>query len=284
MQTGSVWRVLDPGRSSKIERVTNVGHLFTLNEISAKLPPGVYTTFRTFECNKVLPLEPQFGRLEESAALMNVSVALLDRNHIRAALREALQLYQDQDKRIRLTLDLEDRPGTIYISIEPLTIPRPADYKKGVITLTRMGERENPKAKYTSFISFAEKTLDQIPENVNEVLLVNSKGQILEGLSSNFFAIRQEEIWTEDQNVLSGIVRSMVLEVARSAGIPVHLTAIQNSELESIEEAFLTSTSRSVLPIHKINEQIVGTGKPGPITNKLMDNYHQLIQQQVEEI
>ena len=105
MQTASVWRVLDPGRSLKIERVTNVGHLFTLNEISAKLPPGVYTTFRTFECHKVLPLEPQFGRLEESAALMNVSVALLDRNHIRAALREALQLYQNQDKRIRLTLD-----------------------------------------------------------------------------------------------------------------------------------------------------------------------------------
>jgi branched-chain amino acid aminotransferase len=255
-----------------------------LNEISAKLPPGVYTTFRTFECNKVLPLEPQFGRLEESAALMNVSVALLDRNHIRAALRDVVQLHQNQDKRIRLTLDLEDHPGTIYISIEPLTIPRPADYKKGVITLTRMGERENPKAKYTSFISFAEKTLDQIPENVNEVLLVNSKGQILEGLSSNFFAVRQEEIWTEDQNVLPGIVRSMVLEVARSAGIPVHLTAIQNSELESIEEAFLTSTSRSVLPIHKIDEQIVGTGKPGPITNKLMDNYYQLIQQQVEEI
>jgi branched-chain amino acid aminotransferase len=114
--------------------------------------------------------------------------------------------------------------------------------------------------------------------------LVNSKGQILEGLSSNFFAVRQEEIWTEDQNVLSGIVRSMVLEVARSAGIPVHLTAIQNSELESIEEAFLTNTSRSVLPIHKIDEQIVGTGKPGPITNKLMDNYHQLIQRQVEEL
>jgi branched-subunit amino acid aminotransferase/4-amino-4-deoxychorismate lyase len=86
------------------------------------------------------------------------------------------------------------RPGTIYISIEPLTIPRPAEYKKGVITLTRMGERENPKAKYTSSISFAEKTLDQIPENVNEVLLVNSKGQILEGLNSNYFAVRQEEI------------------------------------------------------------------------------------------
>src|SRR5271157_6414353 len=113
MTTGRVWRVLDPGRSSKIEPVTNVGLLVTLNEISAKLPPGVYTTFRTFECHKVLPLEPQFSRLEESAALMNVSVARLDRNHIQAALREAAQLYQDQDKHIRLTLDLEDRPGTI---------------------------------------------------------------------------------------------------------------------------------------------------------------------------
>jgi branched-chain amino acid aminotransferase len=284
MQSGSVWRVLAPGRSSKIELIQNVGPLLTLNEISAKLPPGVYTTIRTFECHKSLPLDPQFSRLEESAALMNVSVAPIDRNHIRAALREAMQLYQDQDKRIRLTLDLEDRPGTIYISIEPLTMPRPADYTKGVITLTGMGERRNPKAKYTSFISFAEKTRDQIPENVNEVLLVNSKGQILEGLSSNFFAVRQNEIWTDDQNVLSGIVRSMVLEVARIARIPVHLTAIQNSELKSIEEAFLTGTSRSVLPIHKINEQIVGTGKPGPITKKLMDDYHQMIQRQVQEI
>ena len=284
MPTGSVWRVLDPGRSSKIEQVTNVGHLVTLNEISAKLPPGVYTTFRTFECHKVLPLEPQFGRLEESAALMNVAVARLDRNHIRAALREAVQMYQDQDKRIRLTMDLEEHPGTIYISIEPLTIPRPADYKRGVIALTRTGERENPKAKCTSFLSFAEKTREQIPENVNEVLLVNSKGQILEGLNSNFFAVRQEGIWTEDQDALSGVVRSMVLEVARSVGIPVHLTAIQISELESLEEAFLTSASRSVLPIHKIDEQIVGTGKPGPIIHKLTDNYHQLIQRQLEEI
>lgn len=284
MPTGSVWRVLDPGRSSKLEQVTNIGHLFTLNEISAKLPPGVYTTFRTFEGHKVLPLEPQFGRLEESAALMNAPVARLDRNHIRAALREAVQVYRTRDKRIRLTLDLEDAPGTIYISMEPLTIPRPADYKKGVITLTRLGERENPKAKCTSFLSFAEKTRDQVPENVNEVLLVNNKGQILEGLSSNFFAVRQEEIWTEDQYVLPGIVRSIVLQVARSAGIPVHLTVLQISELEFLEEAFLTSASRSVLPIHKIDEQIVGRGKPGPITNKLMDHYHQLIQQLVEEI
>jgi branched-chain amino acid aminotransferase len=283
MPACSVWRVLDPGRPSKIESATNASDLSTLDEISARLPSGVYTTLRTFEQNRVLPLEPQFIRLEESAALMDTPVTL-DRSYLRAALREAVQLYQSQEKRIRLTLDLEDHPGTIYISMEPLTTPGPVAYKNGVITVTRMGERQNPKAKYTSFLSFAEKIRDQIPENVNEVLLVGSKGQILEGLSSNFFAIRQGEIWTEDQNVLSGIVRSTVLEEAWDAGIPVHLVAIQISELVSLEEAFLTSASRSVLPIQKIDGQIVGMGKPGPITQKLMEDYQQRIQGQLQEL
>jgi branched-chain amino acid aminotransferase len=283
MPACSVWRVLDPGRPSKIEPATNASDLSTLDEISARLPSGVYTTLRTFEQNRVLPLEPQFIRLEESAALMDMPVTL-DRSYLRAALREAVQLYQSQEKRIRLTLDLEDQPGTIYISMEPLTTPGPVAYKNGVITVTRMGERQNPKAKYTSFLSFAEKIRDQIPENVNEVLLVGSKGQILEGLSSNFFAIRQGEIWTEDQNVLSGIVRSTVLEEAWDAGIPVHLVAIQISELASLEEAFLTSASRSVLPIQKIDGQIVGMGKPGPITQKLMEDYQQRIQGQLQEL
>jgi len=283
MPVRSVWRVLAPDNPSKIKPASNVVSRLTLDDISAQLPSGVYTTFRTFEHRKVLPLEPQFLRLEESAALMNTPVSL-NRSHIRAAIREAAQWHPGQDNRIRLTLDLEEDPGTIYISIEPLSTPGPADYENGVATMTRRGERRNPKAKYTSFMSSVKMARDQMPEGVNEILLVNGTGRILEGLSSNFFAVVQGEIWTEDQSVLSGIVRSLVLEQARLAGILVHLQGTLLSDLESLEEAFLTSASRSVLPIHKIDVQIVGRGNPGPITKKLMGDYQRLIETQTQEL
>jgi branched-chain amino acid aminotransferase len=284
MATAWVWRILGSYQSSKIELVTLAGASQTLDEISSQLPNGVYTTFRTFGHNKTLPLEPQFRRLEESAALLNKPVSL-DRNLIKEALREVVLLCHEQEMRIRITLDLSDNLADIYISVEPLSTPKMEEYKKGVTVVTQKAKRDNPKAKRTSFLACAETIRNQIPnKNVNEVLLVNIKGQILEGLSSNFFAVKEGEIWTDDENVLSGIIRSIVLEEARTIGIIIHFSGVHISETRSLQEAFLTSASRSVLPIQKIDDQIIGTGKPGPITKKLMVHYQKRIQKQIEEL
>lgn len=283
MPNARIWRVWDPRKPSKIEVVTVDGRSSTLDEISSRLPNGVYTTFRTFKHNKLLPLEPHFRRLEESATLINKPI-IINRTLIRDALREVVKLSQEQELRIRLTIDLDNLPATIYISKEPLISPKLVDYENGVITVTRKSERNNPKAKLTSFLQFAKKLREEVPRNVNDVLLVNSEGQILEGLSSNFFAVIKGEIWTEDEQVLSGIVRSVVLEEATTAGVRIHLTAVHNSEIESLEEAFLTSASRLVLPIQKIDSHLVGTGKPGQITKKLIGLYQRRIQRMLEEI
>lgn len=283
MPNARVWRVWDPSKPSKIEEVTVDGRSSTLDEISFRLPNGVYTTFRTFEHNKLLPLEPHFRRLEESATLINKPI-LLNRTLIRDALREVVKLCQEQEMRIRLTVDLANQPGTIYISLETLITPKSEDYEKGVSTVTRRAKRKNPKAKQTSFLRDAEIIRDEVPENINEVLLVNSKGQILEGLNSNFFAIKKGEIWTEDKQVLSGIVRSIVLEEATAAGVSIHLAPVYISEFESLEEAFLTSASRSVLPIQKIDGQFVGTGRPGHITKNFILLYQQRIKKMLEEL
>jgi branched-chain amino acid aminotransferase len=147
----------------------------------------------------------------------------------------------------------------------------------GVNTVTWKAVRKNPKAKKTTFLYEAEKIRFEIPIIVNEVLLVNRKEQILEGLSSNFFAIHKGEIWTEGRQVLSGRTRAIILDVAATAGIRIHLAPIYISEIPNLEEAFLTSASRSVLPIQKINDCLVGTGKAGDVTNKLNVLYRQRI-------
>lgn len=283
MPIAQVWRVLDPRKPAKIDEVTVNGSLSTLDEISSQLPNGVYTTFRTFEHNKLLPLELHFRRLEESAALLNKPI-LLNRTLLRDALREIVKLSQEQELRIRITLTLDNQPGTIYISTEPLITPKVKDYEKGVNTVTRRAERKNPKAKQTSFLRDAEIMRNEVLENINEIILINSKGQILEGLSSNFFAIKNGEIWTEDKQVLPGIVRSIVLEEATTAGFRIHLDPVYISEIERLEEAFLTSASRSLLPIQKIDGQSVGTVRPGHITKKLIVLYQQHIQKILEEL
>jgi branched-chain amino acid aminotransferase len=276
------WKIFATGMSS-IKRIPLTENLNTLDKISSQLPNGVYTTFRTFGCDKVLPLEPQFARLEKSAALVSHSI-FLNRQVIRKALREALEPCAEQEMRIRLTLDLSERPGTIYLSAERLITPLPSDYEYGVSAVTIRAQRENPKAKQTNFLLEAEKVRDELQRNVNEILMVDEVGDVLEGLTSNFFGVKQGEVWTEDERVLPGIVRSMVLKEARTAGIKAHFQAINLSEISILEEALLTSASRSVLPVREIDGQTIGTGKPGSITRKLMDLYDQSIQRQLESV
>ncbi|MFC2028808.1 aminotransferase class IV [Chloroflexota bacterium] len=283
MPRSHVWRVSDPSKSSKIEAVKIDGRSSTFHDFSSRFPDGVFTTFRTFEHNKIVRLESHFRRLEESAHLLNKPIKL-NYSLIKDALREVVELSKEQDLRIRLTINLDSDPTAIYISKEQLVTPSLEDYEKGVITVTQDAIRINPKAKLTAFLQTAEIIRGENPNNVNEVLLVNIDDQILEGLSSNFFAVKQGEIWTEEAQVLSGTVRSVVLELAEKSGIQVHRSAIFISEIENLEEAFLTSTSRMVLPIHKIDSTIVNTGKPGPITKELRGLYQQEVQSVMVEI
>jgi branched-chain amino acid aminotransferase len=254
----------------------------TLDASSAHIPAGAYTTFRTFFENKALHLRQHLSRLKETASLTNFSIEL-EENQTRTAIRRAIQ-GNPGDKRVRLTLDLVDRPGTLYIQTEPLRTPSLDDYRRGVRTVTRTLQRENPKAKLTRFISMAGDVRQELPTGIHEALMLDPQGHILEGLSSNFFAVISNEIWTEEEKVLSGITRSIVLEEAKAEGIPVHLKSISMNDLPNVKEAFITSSSRAVLPVTQIDYQTIGDGTPGPITLQLLRRYQERIQHEVESI
>jgi branched-chain amino acid aminotransferase len=246
--------------------------LTSLNTASRLLPKGVYTTFRTYEGNKLLPLEHHLTRLESSAALLGEKIHL-DEKLIHEAVKEALKEYQPLDTRIRLTVGLEDIQEELFISIEPLVSPSQKDYQMGVKTVTFHLHREIPEAKQTSFISIAEQIRKRLPAGCHEGLLVDEQGYILEGLSSNFFFVRQQTLFTAPSGVLSGITRSLVLAAAHSQGIPVIFQAAKLIEILTFEEAFITSSTRSILPVVKINNHIIGNGDIGPFTKILSRAY-----------
>jgi branched-chain amino acid aminotransferase len=276
-----VWK-LDQSKKT-FESIHFNNYLKSLDEVSKNIPQGAYTTFRTFNHNQVIHLQDHFSRLEETARLAKANVPV-DQMIIRDCLRHAIDVSGGEDLRVRITLDLENTPGDVYLSIEKLITPPANSYETGVSVATVEMKRDNPKAKLTNFLTTSEGVRNNKINGFNEVLMVDEHGIILEGLSSNFLAIYNGQIWTEEENVLSGITRKIVLEEAEKIGIGINLRGISFDQVKQIEEAFITSTSRSVLPIHDINHVLIGDGKPGPITQTLMEKYQTHINAKMEKI
>ena len=126
--------------------------------------------------------------------------------------------------------------------------------------------------------------------------MVDEAGRILEGLTSNFFAVKGGELWTNEEGVLSGITRSLVLDEAVRIELPVNYKSIMITEIPILEEAFITSSSRGILPVKQIDDVYIGSGQPagpgkpacpcqpGPITKRLVDCLEDRIRNEVEEI
>ena len=247
-------------------------------------PDGAYTTFRTYDHNKVIRLDDHLGRLEETARLAHKPVAL-ERLRLREALRNVIDEYPgDMDLRIRVVLDLEDFVGNVYLMAEILKTPPPDAYHSGMQVITCQLQRDNPKAKLTASIPIADKIRGQLPTGVEEALMVDEADRTLEGLTSNFFAVKGEELWTNEEGVLSGITRALVLDEAVRIELPVNFRSITITEIPDLEEAFITSSSRGILPVNQIDWILIGSGRPGPITKRLMDCLEDRIRNELLEI
>ncbi len=261
----------------------------SLDEACRSLPGGAYTTLRTYHHSQVLFLADHFQRLEASAALSGLPVSL-DHARLRMALRTVLGETSRvlrggsrvHDYRIRIVLDLESNVGDLFFALTRLQTPSDQEYERGVAVILSGLQRSLPEAKLTSFIS---KTAEiGLPSWANEALLVDEQGRILEGMSSNFYAVIKGALYTAGEGVLPGLTRQLVLEEARLAGITVILQAPALQSIPDFEEAFLTSTSRGVLPVNQIAGQVIGSGQPGQLTQTIASCYQERVQQLLEEI
>lgn len=240
----------------------------TLDAQSATLPDGIYTTFRTYGGPFVLGLDRHLYRLVESHQILDDDRPL-DLTVIRAGVRAALADANLPDVKVRITTPF-GQPD-LYIGLEPLT-PWPADfYENGVLCRTSTLERDNPQAKYTAFIAPSRAEKAAADPTVHEFIRLNPDGYLLEGFSSNFFALKNGQLHTADEGVLAGVTRSIVLTLAEQADLTVVYTPIHQSDLPTLTEAFITSASREVMPIRQLDDVILGP--PGPVARALLARY-----------
>ena len=245
----------------------------TMDDVSRFLPQGVYTTLRTYPQNQVLFLDRHIDRLERSAYLTGQTIQI-DRTLMRKNLAETLLSLPAGEKRIRITVAGAGSSNfTTYINLANLVVPTAQDYTQGVSAISRQMQRQNSEAKVTAFIRDSVDVRSLLSHNVNEVFLIDQNGCILEGLTSNVFCVRSNETWTAGKGILPGITREIVLKVIESNGLVTHLEGYPYADLAETDEVFITSTSRAVLPVIKIDGTTIGSGQPGPITRQISEQY-----------
>jgi branched-chain amino acid aminotransferase len=266
----------------------------SLDELTRQLPDGYYSTFRTFDgCRSVLGLTSHLRRLYEPVSTPDVNESFLRRQ-----LRALLELYRPEEVRVRAVMT---KHGDAYIAIEPLK-PLPREiYEKGVSVISTELQRQHPRLKSTTFVGRSDAERKHLAaEGIFEALLVKD-GVILEGMTSNFFYVnynRAERIGavsamqskrgavlrTAANDVLLGITRDTVIEVARTTGLEVKYQPLKRDQLADVDETFLTSSSRGIVPIVKIDEVIIGQGSPGPITQQLSAAYAEYVSEHAESL
>lgn len=268
------------------QNISRFGEYADMRMAADALPSGAYTTFRTYDGNRVLRLEQHLARLEESIALMG-RPSHINRELAYQTIRMALCDADYPEARLRLTFAIiEQAPmpmAQFFATVEPFT-PYPSTlYENGVACVTMPLRRENPHAKSTVFNVTASTIYKNLPTEVHEGLMVADDGAILEGLSSNFFAIMPPlTLHTEEARVLMGVTRSLVLELAQ--GLVFSPIAANIKTVTQIQECFITSVSRGVLPVVKIDEVMIGDGTPGPITRQLIQRLAALIAHEAKPV
>lgn len=113
-----------------------------------------------------------------------------------------------------------------------------------------------------------------IEQGATEAILVRD-GQVTEGAASNVFIVRNNRLITPPKGcfILPGITRDLVLELARAHGVDFAEQPITEGELFGADEVWMTSSTKEILPITRINDQPIGGGKPGPLARRMQALY-----------
>lgn len=251
----------------------------TLDEMTRELSEGFYTTFTTL-CGgaKVLGLAAHLQRLYSPAKGIGV-IPAIHALALRARIATLAKETLPNESRIRLILTKDS--GAIFVGIQPFE-PLASDiYSMGVHVITSETSRRDPRIKNTAFISASISQRKLLNTKVFEVLLTKN-GRILEGMTSNFYAIKGGTLVTAQRGILLGVTRKAILRLARGQGMSVEYRALRINE--KFNEAFLTSSSRGVVPIVSIDQMSVGEGKAGKWTKILSKAYQDYVEERSEWI
>ena len=176
------------------------------------------------------------------------------------------------------TMKQSGKGAHLYIVAQPMVSPPQEFYDNGVALATFSHQRMLPGVKLLNYIGAVIANQTVVPKyNAYDALFIcpQDNKTILEGSTfSVFFILKGGEIVTPpmDGRILDSVTRRVILELlSHNRDIIMIETPVTLDQFPDFEEAFLASTTRNVLPLVKLDDRVIGSGKPGPVTRKVMN-------------
>lgn len=165
---------------------------------------------------------------------------------------------------------------TFYVAADKLIPLKKEAYEKGTKVITIEFQREFPASKVNNYVMAIKNIKRKKKEGAHEILYVN-KGKAKEGALSNFFMVKNEKLVTPKESILIGVTRNLVIKLACRLRLEILERDILLKELYSAREIFLTNTTKGIVPVVKVDNKKIGSGKPGKITKILMEEFEKFV-------
>jgi branched-chain amino acid aminotransferase len=271
-----------------------------LNERAAKISvfdhgllygDGIFEGIRAYN-GRVFKLKEHIDRLFYSAKAILLEIPMSHTELVKATV-ETCRKNKLRDGYIRLvvtrgvgTLGLNPRsckkPSVIIIAGKIQVYP-PALYARGMDIVTVPTTRNlhsalNPAIKSLNYLNNILAKIEANNAGVEEAVMLNAEGFVAECTADNLFIVKNGELFTPplSAGALYGITRQTVIELAQADDLKVSEPDLTRYDLFNADECFLTGTGAEIVPVVKIDGRIIGSGKPGALTRKLVEDYRAL--------
>ena len=250
---------------------------------------GVYETLRTY--NRVPFLfEAHARRLRASASYLHLPVPFDDAT-LAKRVEDTMAAAGEMDEAYirvlltrgvgELTYDVAATPvPSLVIIVKPLEEPPPRVFEAGIrISLVSILRNHpgsvNPIIKSNNLLNNAMAMQEAHRRGGEEALMCNHRGELSECSQSNVFLVRGRTALTprSEAGLLEGLTRAFLFEVGREAGVELREETLYPADLESADEVFITSTTRELSPVVRVDDRVIGSGRPGPVFQGLLAAY-----------
>ncbi|MER3423587.1 MAG: branched-chain amino acid aminotransferase [Nitrospiraceae bacterium] len=242
---------------------------------------GIYETLRAYD-GRFFMLQHHLARLHRSGRMIGLQIPIPDKNWTQL-LQEAVGRNNLKDAYLRITVSRGEgeigldpnvcRRPTVVIIAKPFIGYPPHLFEEGVrlgiVQVRRnLATALSPQIKSLNFLNNILAKQEAIRAGVFDGLMLNAEGFITECTISNLFFVQSGRLCTPSIacGILDGITREVVLTLARECGIPTEEGSYTPETLRRANECFLTNTSMEIMPVREIDGNLIGTGKPGPLT------------------
>ena len=253
----------------------------------ASLSNGCFETMRAYS-GKIFRVEDHLDRLYASAQFLGTRISP-DRASLQRRLTGALKRSGLQEAVVRIALLPKPqgaaRPSIVVV---PVIVPPALAYRRGIRVAVIPSRKFSvgsidAQAKYSARLGSVLAVMDAQLRGVDEALFMDAMGSVTESTASNFGIVQGGVIQTPPcwLGLLAGITRDVLFELARALHLPIQEVPLTRHDLYNADEAFMTSTLKEVLAVTRIDGRTIGTGRPGPVTKRLLQAFRQLIRREM---